>query len=391
MVKFHERKEAMNLFSKLKEINWKKLDVLSITIMTILLIVGAYCLRQQDIVSGGDTSLFKKQLLGIVIGLAVFLVAIVIDYRFICRYSFVLYTIVVLLLGYTAIFGKTINNVKRWIVIGGLTIQPSELAKFVIILFLAFLCDYLKEEMDRYRTLFILGAATALPIVLILLEPHLSSTFVFIFIFVVLVFMSGLSYKIIGKVLAVCVPIMLVIVIAVGVYDVSLPFIKPYQVKRVLSFLSDDESEDNSGKYQQNQSLTAVALGGKVGKIIDDQDTDARGYANIYANESDFVFAIVGEEFGFVGCVGIIFLYFVLVCRCLYIGTHAPDYMGRLICVGVSAMLMFQTFVNIGVATSLLPNTGLPLPFISSGLTSLINSVASVGMVVNVGMRSKTM
>ncbi len=372
-----------------RDINWKRLDYISITIMTLLLMVGIYCLRQEDLVSGGTSGLYKKQLFGVAVGLVVFVVAILIDYRTICRNAYVLYGGIVLILAYTLAFAEPINNVKRWVKIAGIQLQPSELAKTVLILFIAFLCEYFYEEMYRYKTFFILCAAVGLPLVLIVLEPHLSSTLVIVFVFGVMLLMSGMSYKIIGKVAAVVVPAVVALVIAVGVFDVKVPFIQQYQVKRVLSFLSDDKEEDMQGKYQQNQALTAIASGGKNGKIVDDEGSSVRAFGAIYANESDFVFSIVGEEFGFIGCTIILLLYFILVTRCLYIGINAPDYMGQMICIGISAMLMFQTFANVGVATSILPNTGLPLPFISYGLTSLVNSFAAVAVVVNVGLRSR--
>jgi rod shape determining protein RodA len=159
-------------------------------------------------------------------------------------------------------------------------------------------------------------------------------------------------------------------------------------VKRVLSFLSDDESDELTGDYQQNQSIGAIASGGLQGKLIFSEG-DYKYYSEIYAKESDFVFAIIGEEFGFIGSFLIIVLYALLVVRCVSISYHAPDYIGKLICMGVSAYFMFQIFSNIGVATMLIPNTGLPLPFVSNGLTSLISSMIAVGLVLNIGMRRK--
>lgn len=119
------------------------------------------------------------------------------------------------------------------------------------------------------------------------------------------------------------------------------------------------------------------------------KDKQVRNYSNIYSNESDFIFAAVGEEYGFVGCCIIIFLYLILVLRCLRIAAHAPDLMGRIICTAISALFMFQGFINVGVATNILPNTGMPFPFISYGLTSLISSMIAVGLVLDIGLQSK--
>jgi len=178
--------------------------------------------------------------------------------------------------------------------------------------------------------------------------------------------------------------------IAVALFNVKLPFIENYQVNRVLDFLSNDESENQAGDYQQLQSIGAIGSGGLHGKVLDTEIDDNKDYNLIFAKESDFVFAIVGEDFGFIGSFSVIILFAVLIIRCLIIASRASDYMGKLICMGVSGFLMFQIFVNVGVATKFLPNTGLPLPFISYGLTSLISSMIAVGLVLNIAMKQKS-
>lgn len=368
---------------------FKKIDYVIIIIMTILICVGLFCVQKAFMLNDNQNSIIIKQLVGVFLGYALIIGIVLIDYRIICKLSFILYIVMVLTLAYTLIFGSELNYVKRWIVIFGIQIQPSELAKVVLIVFMAFLCNYFKSKLDKLYVLFIFGAVVALPTVLILLEPHLSSSLAIAFTFCIIVYFSGISYKVIGKALLIILPIAASIFIAVGVFDVDIPFIENYQIKRVLSFLSTDESESLAGDYQQLQSLAAISSGGLQGKILSSDSDEDRNYSRIYAKESDFVFAIVGEEFGFIGCFFIIVLYAILVFRCILISLRSPDYMGKLICVGVSAYLMFQIFVNIGVATNILPNTGLPLPFISNGLTSLISSMVAVGLVLNVGIRQK--
>lgn len=356
--------------------------------MTALVIVGLFCVRQANASSQDLDKILMKQMAGVGIGFLLLLAIVLIDYRIICRLSFLFYLVMNAVLAVTLLFGGDKNGVKRWIMVFGIPFQPSEMAKLALILFLAFLCDYYKNKLDKLYVLVILFGVAAVPTVLILLEPHLSSGLALLFISCVLVYSSGISYKVIGKALLLMVPVILVLFIAVFQFNVKLPFIEKYQINRVLSFMSTDESEDLSGNYQQLQSLEAIASGGLHGKAIVNDGED-RSYRNIYAKESDFVFAIVGEEFGFIGCSFIIFLYAVLIIKCLRISARTSDYLGRLLCIGVSTFIMFQTFVNIGVATDILPNTGLPLPFISNGLTSLITSMAAVGLVLNVELRQK--
>lgn len=355
--------------------------------MTILITIGLYCIKQADLTSEPPENLFQKQILGVVIGSVVILALCFIDYRFICKYSCLFYILILGILAYTLKFGVSINNVKRWITIAGINLQPSELTKVVLILFLSYLCTIFRDKMNKFYIFILLSVVVAIPVILILLEPHLSSNLVILFIFCVIVFSAGISYRVIGIVLAIAVPVLGAIIISVGVYKVKIPFINPYQVERIFTFLSNDESQDMKGKFQQNLAITAIGSGGEYGKLIEEQEVGSKAYTTIYAKESDFIFSIVGEEFGFVGSCIIILLYVIIAFRSLTIAAHAPDYMGRLICIGVSAMILFQTFVNIGVATSILPNTGLPLPFISYGLTSLISAMTCIGLVINVGSR----
>lgn len=356
--------------------------------MIVLICVGLYCIRQMGLFNEKKEDLYVKQLMGVVIGIVLIIVMLFIDYHLICKLSYLMYFGMLMILAFLLKFGDPINHVKRWITIAGIPFQPSELAKVVLILFLAYLCNSFKNKLDKLYVFLILSGVTAVPIILILLEPHLSSCIAILFVFCVIVYSSGISYKVIGTVIAVVLPVVVAIVISVAVFNVKLPFIKPYHINRILTFMKPDNSEDVSGKYQQNQALEAIASGGLHGKMLFDDDTN-RNYSGIYANESDFIFSIVAEEFGFIGVSLIILLYFILVIRCLIIAAHAPDYLGKLLCIGISALLMFQLFINIGVATSILPNTGLPLPFISYGLTSLISSMIAVGLVLNIGARRK--
>lgn len=372
----------------IRKIHIKDVDYIMLLCMTVLIGVGIYCIKQAFLFTDEPEDSYTKQLLGVALGYVMIIVILFFDYHFICKLSPLLYIGIVGVLALTLIIGGRINNVKRWIVVFGIRLQPSEFAKVILILFLAFLLNHFRTKLNKIYLLYILAAVVAIPVILICLEPHLSSSIAIIFIFCVIVYASGISYRLIGVAIATCLPILAGVVIAVTQFNVDIPFIQSYQIKRVLTHLSDDESEDLKGKFQQIQAIEAIKAGGISGKLIMGEELE-RDYHQIYARESDFIFSIVGEEFGFVGSCIIIFLYSIIIIKCLLYAAHAPDLTGRLICIGVSALLMFQTFANIGVATNLLPNTGLPLPFISNGLTSLISSMISVGLVMNVGLREK--
>lgn len=370
------------------KINTKNIDYVIATIMVILICAGLYCIYQVDLLSESKDGIFNKQLLGFGLGAVLILIIQFIDYRFICRLSPLLYIVIVGILAVTFRYGTLVNNVRRWIRIAGIPFQPSELAKVILIVFLAYLCSIFRDKQKKFYPFFILAFVTAVPILLILLEPHLSPCIVLLLLFGVIVLISGISYKVIITVLLVAAPILATLVIGVGMLNWKIPFVKPYMVDRVIDFIAGDTEEANEdAKYQQNQSVFAIQSGGAYGKALA-QDKTTKNYSIIYSNESDFIFAAVGEEYGFVGCVIIIFLYLVLVLRCLKIAAHAPDLMGRIICTAVSALFMFQAFINIGVATNILPNTGMPFPFISYGLTSLVSSMIAIGLVLDIGQQS---
>lgn len=371
--------------SKMKE-KFAKLDIITLLLMFILIGAGLYCIYQVSSNNPLKEDLFDKQVLGVLIGFFFLTIMLFIDYQIICRLSLLIYIGIVGILAYLLVFGEAINNVKRWITIAGIQFQPSELAKLAMILFLSSLCARYKNKINDFNLLLLMGIVTAVPFLLIVKEPHLSSALSILFILCLLIYASEISYKALMKAVAIIFPIVAILIVSVLVFDVNIPFVQSYQIKRILTFRSDDEAENAAGKYQQLQSISAIQSGGLEGKTLS-ADNNSRGYQYIYANESDFVFSVVGEEFGFIISMVIILCYLALILRCLRLATLAADYLGKLLCMGVSAFLTFQVFINIGVATSLLPNTGLSLPFISYGLSSLINSILAVGVVLNVGMR----
>lgn len=368
---------------------FKSIDFTILIVMTMLIIIGLFCAQQAFLHSEVHEPIFIKQIAGILIGFFLILAIIIMDYHLICALSLLLYAFMIAVLALTLVIGTNINNVKRWISFFGIQFQPSELTKVVLILFLAFLCNYFRNKLNKLHVLFLFIMVVAIPCLLILLEPHMSSCLSILFIFGIIMYTSGISYKLIGIALSLGLLLLTGLYISIAFLQIDIPFIKDYQINRVLFFVSTDESEHLTGDYQQLQAVSAIGSGGLYGKMLSPEAEKDRLYSSIYAKESDFVFTIIGEEFGFIGSFCIILLYAILNIRCFIISIKASDYMGRIICMGVSAYFMFQFFVNIGVATKLLPNTGLPLPFISNGISSLISSMAAVGLVLSVGVNQK--
>ena len=209
-------------------------------------------------------------------------------------------------------------------------------------------------------------------------------------IFSLLYYAAGLSYKVIAIIL-------LILSLAGGSLALYLfnaetkPFfLRDYQWERVMAFRSSDSSSSADDNRQQLNSVTAIGSGQLTGKGLNNQDAQSANKGNFISEiENDFIFAVAGEELGFVGSAGIVILLLLVVLECIRTGSRAKDMAGRLIGCGIGAIIAIQSFINIGVATMLLPNTGTPLPFISYGLTSLVSLYIAIGFVLNVGLQTR--
>ncbi len=205
-------------------------------------------------------------------------------------------------------------------------------------------------------------------------------------VFCALLFMAGLNYKLVVGVLIVCIPVGLIGMTLI-IQD-KIPFIHAYQLGRIMAWLYPDDYPDLA--YQQQNSIMAIGSGLLWGKGLNNTDpTSVKNGNFILEPQNDFIFAVAGEELGFVGSAVIIILLLFITIECIFIARKAKDTAGRLICCGVGALIGFQTFVNIGVASGLLPNTGVTLPFVSYGLTSLWSLYIGIGLVLNVGLQPK--
>lgn len=362
-----------------KQYDFKRYDYFLLFVVLLLCSVSAFMIY---LVQPGD---FKKQIFGIVVGFVIAVIVSMVDYHFIGRFFIVWYILNIGLLIFTRLFGPIIENTRRWIKIGPIQFQTSEISKVILIIFLAQFFDFTKDKLNKWSVIGLSIILAAIPTLFILKQPDLSSSMVSVFIFVVMIFAAGLSYKIIAPVLAIGIPVG-----GALFWYVQQPFQKiltQYQQNRILSILHPEQNNDLM--YQQNNSISAIRAGGLYGKLLDANAGDFRAYNSVPVRESDFIFAVIGEEFGFIGCCIFFGLFALLIYKSLSIAKSAPDRLGSLIATGISAMFMFQVFVNIGVATAMLPNTGLPLPFISSGLSSLVGGMIGIGLLLNISICRK--
>ncbi len=332
----------------------------------------------------------SKQIIGMVLGLLAMLVISFVDYDWVLNFHWIIYGLNLFLLFWVAFFGVEFNNAQRWIDLGFTTLQPSDFTKIFMILFFAkYLSDH-ETEISRPKTI-ITAIILILPsLYLIVTQPNLSNTICIAAIFFVLLYLGGLNYKIVGSVLAVSAAAIIIFLMVISyAQSANLPFLKGYQLERVLAWRYPEQYAGSIGLQQQN-SIMAIGSGQLAGKGLNNNSfTSVKNGNFLIESETDFIFAIIGEELGFVGCCIVIFLLLLIIIQCIRIGMKSQNLAGQIICGGVAAMIGIQSFINMGVATGVLPNTGLSLPFVSAGLTSIICFYISIGFVLNVGLQPK--
>ena len=347
--------------------------------------IGIVFIKSATIVSGG--SAVEKQIFGVAVGTVLMLFLAIVDYRFVLKFSPLIYLASIALLIIVKIWGFGGNTgAQRWVDIPGIgSIQPSEFCKIMLILVFSAYFSVLRKRIDN--VLVLLGAAALLGgnAVLILDQPDLSTTIVICVIFVFMLYVAGICYKWIGGVIAAMIPVGIY-----GLYYIQQPGMDSnYQIRRILSWLYPDRySVDVTS--QQKHAIMAIGSGQLYGKGLFNTSVYSMKNADYLMEEdTDFIFSVIGEETGFVGCAAIILLLLLIVLECVYTAIKARDLAGRLICIGMAALVSFQSFTNICVNTGLFPNTGLPLPFVSAGLSSLISLYIGMGFVLNVSMQRK--
>ena len=380
------------MFKKLREYDFRKFDLGLLIAAIILGAIGAFLLLKiPGVLNPEGASL--KQLLGVFFGVCLAIFVSLFDYHFVAKFFVPLYLVnfVFLFLVKFTKFGIGVYGTKRWLGIKDVfQFQPSELTKVIMLIVIAKLFDLLKERLHKFSTLLIVGIVMAIPTFLVLIQTDLSTAIVLFGSFIVMVFASGYSMKILGILAAVAVPTVYGLfwyILQPNNLLIEYEIMKPYQQNRILSLLHPDNAEYSELLYQQENAVKAMSSGGLLGKTFVG-DTGVRGTAYVPVVESDFIFTGVGEEFGFLGAAAVIILLTFIVFRIMLTAKRSTDIMGKVIATGAAAILMFQTFINIGVVSMILPNTGIPLPFVSSGLSSVVGCYSMLGLVLNIAINT---
>ncbi len=359
------------------------LDWYLIGAVVLLSCFGMICIASALHVNTGQGVMeVVKQGIFLCIGLALMLIAANIDYEYISQYYIIVYVVNIVLLLAVFVIGADAKGATRWIAIGPLTIQPSEFAKVMMIFFLAKYISLHKTEMDRLKVFLKLCGIMAVPILLVLKQPALSASMVLMVIFCVMVFVSGIDKIWIRNVACFGIPFVVFVL-----WDVSrqTPLImdkilEPHQFNRILSFV--DPAANPDLYYQTKQSISAIGSGQLTGSGLFQGQLNQLSY--LPEPQNDFIFSVIGEEFGFLGCIFTLGLLCFVTFRCMIIALSTQDTLSQLIVVGVVGMFAFQTFVNTGVAMGILPNTGMSLPFVSYGGSSMWTNMVAIGLVLNI-------
>ncbi len=325
-----------------------------------------------------------KQLLGSILGFFLMIVVSLFDYKIILKFNWVWYFLEIGLLVLVILAGESAGGATRWFEIFGIRFQPSETAKIILIIFFAqFIMKY-KERINSIIFIVSYIVLCGIPLALIYEQPDLSTTIVITIILVSIIFVSGIDWRIVLGTVMVFIPTSIVFLSMI----LKEQILDDYQRKRILSFFYPEKYVDNA--YQQNNSVIAIGSGQLLGKGLNNNEiTSLKNGSYIIEPSTDFIFAVIGEELGFVGSVAVIALLFLIVMECLFIARRASDVAGRAIGVGMGVLIGIHTFFNIGVATFILPNTGLTLPFVSYGLTSLVSFYIGMGFVLSVRLHNQ--
>ena len=359
---------------------WRHYDYLLLLLVMVLLGLGVAMVYSA---TRGDPDIERlpiDQAITALVGLIVLVIISIFDYMQLKNIAWPIYIGVVLSLVGVLLIGVENFGAKRWFSIGSIEVQPGEFAKILLTIVLAkFIAD--REGKRPYLETVILSFGLVVPCVgLILIQPNLSTALTIIFLWLVMVFIGGISRQHVG-IMAVAAILIIVLVFQMGL-------IKQYQLTRFeLLFNADSETLKPGAGYQVKQALTALGSGGWWGQgYLQGPQSKLRYFP---VRHTDFIFSVVGEELGFVGALLFIGLLIFVILRALRAALRARDTFGRLLCAGIAATLFLQTYINIGMQVGIMPVTGVVLPFISYGRSSLIVVLAAIGIIESVAMRHR--
>jgi rod shape determining protein RodA len=362
-------------------ISWRNFDFLLLGAVAVLVVFGITMIRSA--VAGNieleELNLVGRQLIFAVIGFVVILIVSSIDYRLWASLSRPLYIGSFLTLAILFIVGSALFGSARWFDTGVIFIQPSELVKIILIIVLA---DFFSQNYDRIGDLSVIGRSLLMTLgitIWILLQPNLSTAIVMFVLWFALLWATGLKLK----------HLAMFVVAAIILPFASWPFLVDYQKARIINFLFPDPEARFGEIYNIQQALISIGSGGLLGQGYGQGDQVQLRFLKV--RHSDFIFSAMSHEFGFVGTIVVMGILLFIIYRCLRAARLSQDTFGSLMAYGVATMIAFQAIVNIGVNLNLMPATGLTLPFVSYGGSSLLSVLLGIGLVESIILRHKSL
>ena len=298
------------------------------------------------------------------------------DYRGLQQYGRALYIFNLIMLLAVMLFGHAALGAQRWIQIGPISLQPSEFSKLIMIICMSAILEDRMGRLNRIQDLLPVAGYIAIPFLLVLKQPDLGTSLVFMAIFFGMVIACGMPWRIFS----------FIVVCGMAAMPVLWQFLKDYQKMRIMVFLDPNVDPLGSG-YHIIQSKIAIGSGMMFGKGLFEGTQSQLNF--LPENHTDFIFAVVGEELGFVGAVVLLLLYLIVFWRGIIIARDAADVFGRLLAVGITSMLAFHVLVNVGMTTGIMPVTGIPLPLMSYGISSLTTNILSIAILMNIHMHKQ--
>jgi rod shape determining protein RodA len=358
-----------------------------ITIL-LLIVIGFFAISSaveiNRVDSMGSTYL-KTQIIATILGIMIALFIQFFDYRIFKEYYQLIFGSTVIILIMTHMFGTNLSGGRRSIDLGFINFQPSEVTKIVLILVLATILDQ-NKEFDNLKDLTLPFIYFLIPFTLIILENDLGTALVLLVIFIIMLFVAGANRKFLYVFFGGGFLFVISIIFSHLIFNTPLPFLKEYQLNRLIAFINPNIDPQGIG-YNIIQSKIALGSGQLMGKGLFGGTQNQLNF--LPEKHTDFIFSVIGEEFGFIGVIVVIALFILLIWQLFNIAIQAKDNYGRLVVSGIIAMFFFHIVENIGMTMGVMPITGIPLPFISYGGTSMVTSIIAIGIALNINIRKK--
>jgi len=352
-----------------------RVDLNFIGTALVLAAIGCMLVYSATFFTDPNLGIFKRQVLWVIIGIVLALIIMAIDYHVLFDIAPILYVIGNILLVYLLVWGKLTANVKSWIHIGGFQFQPSEFMKVFTALMLARFFDSNDRAYLDFRSFMIAMAIIGIPVGLIIIQPDFGTAASFFPLIAVAMFFGGIRPRI---------WVAMVLLAAISLPLGWTMFLKGYQRERVMIFLNPERDPLGSG-YQVTQAKIAIGSGGIHGKGFRHGTQGKLGF--VPEHHTDFIFSVLGEEWGFVGVVVVLGLYFYMVFQALTFAKHARDRGGTFLIIGLTMFFVFHVMINVSMQIGILPTTGIPLPLVSYGGSSTMMFFMAIGLIANVDMR----